>query len=146
MRSLTLTIPGVPIAQRRPRFARRGKFVVTYSDQATEAGKFLLEARRQAHGVFLEGPLSLEVICVFPRPKSHFGTGKNADKLKASAPEDHTKKPDCTNLCKFVEDCLNDEVYKDDSQICVVRIRKVYAEDGCQPYTWIKLTELEGLP
>ena len=144
MKSLTLTIPGVPIAQRRPRFARSGKFVTTYSDQHTEAGKFLLAAREQAGGVFLEGPLSLEVICAFPRPKSHFGTGKNADKLKASAPKYHVVKPDLDNCIKFIKDCLNSEVYKDDSQICQInRTVKDYVEEGQQPYTWIKLTELK---
>ena len=146
MRSLTLTIPGVPIAQRRPRFARVGKFVRTYSDQATEAGKFLLEARRQAHGVFLEGPLNLEVLFVFPRPKGHFGTGKNLNVIKQSAPTYHTKKPDCDNCIKFIKDCLNGEAYKDDSQICFISAGKEYAKEGSQPLTWIRLTQLEEQP
>jgi Holliday junction resolvase RusA-like endonuclease len=36
MNELLITIPGKPIAKKRPRFARRGKFVTTYNDQQTE--------------------------------------------------------------------------------------------------------------
>ena len=35
------------------------------------------------------GPLKLEVTFFFPRPKGHFGTGKNAGILKATAPLFH---------------------------------------------------------
>ena len=146
MKSLTLTIPGIPQAQRRPRFARRGKFVVTYSDQATEAGKFLLEARRQAQGVFLDGPLELKATFVMPRPKGHYGTGKNSGLLKASAPEYHTKKPDLDNLIKFIKDCLNSEIYHDDSAIVWIRASKIYVTENWyldKPCTLISLTQLE---
>ena len=37
----------------------------------------------------------------FVRPKSHYGTGRNAKKLKPSAPPHHTQKPDATKLLRI---------------------------------------------
>ena len=39
----------------------------------------------------------------------------------------HFHKPDCDNLAKFYMDCMNNLVYRDDSQICDLRVKKVYS-------------------
>ena len=124
---MKITIPGKPIAKARPRFARRGKFVITYSSQETEEGRWLWEAKGQVDQCF-EGPAY--VICHFymPRPKGHYGTGKNSGKLKENAPNWHTKKPDVDNCIKFVLDCLNGLAWKDDCQIIMVSGQKEYCE------------------
>ena len=64
------------------------------------------------------GPVRLSVVFYFKRPKGHFGTGKNADTLKPSAPERHTKKPDLDKLLRTIQDALTSTVYRDDSQVC----------------------------
>ena len=126
---LTLTIPGKPIAKARPRFYRRGKFVGTYNSQETEEGRFLLECQSQLEGhELITGPISLTVCFRMPRPKGHYGTGRNAGKLKPSAPDLHIKKPDLDNMLKFVKDCLNGIVWKDDSQVFSVVADKYYAD------------------
>ena len=71
-----------------------------------------------------------------PRPKSHYGTGKNAGKLKLNAPTLHTKKPDLDNLEKMVYDCLDHVSWKDDSQIVKSIAQKVYSDN---PRTEIKI-------
>jgi len=38
----------------------------------------------------------------------------------------HTKKPDLDNMVKFVKDCLNGEVWHDDSQVVNLSARKQY--------------------
>ena len=115
---LILKIPGKPIAKKRPRFARRGKFTITYSDQETEEGRFILEVKQQLDGhTLMTGPISMVVSFDFERPKSHFGTGRNANKLKPSAPDYHVCKPDKDNLVKFLKDCFNNLVWKDDCQV-----------------------------
>jgi len=53
----------------------------------------------------------------FKRPKSHYGTGKNANRVKESAPMNHIQTPDLDNLVKFLSDAFNGTFYKDDSQI-----------------------------
>jgi Holliday junction resolvase RusA-like endonuclease len=137
---MLITIPGKPIAKNRPRFARRGKFVQTYSDQETEAGKFYLQARMQCKSEPLECPLMVRMSFFLPRPKSHYGTGRNAGKLKSSAPPYPDKKPDVDNYEKFAADCLNGLAWKDDSQVVDCHSKKRYSEN---PRTVIEIKPME---
>ena len=139
---MEIIIIGKPIAKKRPRFARRGKFTVTYSDQETEEGKFYLDAKSQAKER-LEGPLCVNMAFFLPRPKGHYGTGKNSGVLKASAPIYPVSKPDRDNLEKFASDCLNGLAWRDDSQIVDGRCRKLY-EDHIGPRTEITIEAMEG--
>ena len=110
---ISITIPGKPIAQNRPRFTRRGKSVTTYSDQESEAGKFFLLAKEQIQCDPMEGPLVMCATFVMPIPKSM--PKKIRSKAYGFLP--HEKKPDLDNLIKFVKDCLNGLAWKDDSQV-----------------------------
>ncbi|KKM18569.1 hypothetical protein LCGC14_1664390 [marine sediment metagenome] len=53
-----------------------------------------------------------------PRPTAHFGTGRNAGKLKASAPKYPKQRPDTLKLARAVEDALTGVIWRDDSQVC----------------------------
>lgn len=65
-----------------------------------------------------DGPLTMGTIFYFKRPKSHYGTGRNSDKLKPSAPQEHIYVPDLSNLEKLVEDALSKGyAFHDDKQI-----------------------------
>lgn len=139
--TVILKVEGTPIAKKRPRFARRGGFVKTYNSQETEEGLFYLNVKEQIKEKFSE-PLIVEMHFIMPRPKSHFGTGKNSGKLKTSAPKYHTSKPDCSNLVKFPEDILNGIAWNDDSQIIKSISMKRYVEDGEEPHTMIFITRL----
>jgi Holliday junction resolvase RusA-like endonuclease len=59
-----IRIPGKPIAKARPRFARRGKFVTTYSAQETEEGNFYMLAREQVKQK-MTGPLKVSIFFAF---------------------------------------------------------------------------------
>lgn len=87
------------------------------------------EAKREMLGrglqPFTKG-LSLTVTFVMPRPKGHFGTGKNAAVLKDSAPRHHVIKPDCTKLLRGLEDACTGIVWVDDAQIFSQVVGKVY--------------------
>lgn len=76
------------------------------------------------------GPVELRVVFYVQRPSSHFGTGRNANTVKASAPEWPTGKPDALKLTRAVEDAMTDVVWKDDAQIVREFIEKRYAIDG----------------
>ena len=132
------TIPGNPIAKARPRFARRGRFVMTYNDQETEEGRFLLEIKQQVKHPPTEGPVKVSCTFYMPRPKSHYGTGKNSGKLKPNAPAFHTSRPDLDNCEKFCFDCMNGIIWKDDSQIVESVAKKVYSDN---PRTEIRIWE-----
>ncbi len=64
-----------------------------------------------------DGPVILYVTFFFGRPKSHYGTGRKARKLKPSAPEEHTQAPDLSKLTRTLEDAMNGVVYANDCQI-----------------------------
>ena len=129
----TITIPGKPIAQARPRFARRGKFVVTYSSQETEAGKTWLEIKSQWARKPLDCPVVVFMTFTCPIPLSKpkkWKEGAKAGEIK------HTKKPDLDNYAKFYSDCMNGLVWVDDSQVYELALEKRY---GDEPRTVIKV-------
>ena len=74
------------------------------------------------------GALQLRVRFVFPRPKSHFGTGSRADVLKPTAPEYVSTKPDCDKLLRALFDALTGICFRDDSQIAHVNAWKEYGQ------------------
>jgi len=72
-------------------------------------------------------PLVLHVEFRLRRPKSHYGTGKNAGQLKASAPVYPTSKPDTTKLLRAIEDALTHVVWRDDAQVIAQIVTKNYS-------------------
>ena len=123
---MRIIIPGRPVAKRRPRFARRGKFVTTYSDQETEEGKFLLQLLQQIKTKPLENAIRVVMRFYMPIPKS---TSKKRTKLMEMGEIQHIKRPDLDNLEKFVSDCLNGVAWKDDSQIVHSDTKKMYSQE-----------------
>ena len=79
----------------------------------------------------LTGPIRFTMCAVFLRPKGHFGTGRNSQIVKTSAPKYHTVKPDVLKLARCVEDALTGVVWKDDAQIVDESLVKVYGEREC---------------
>lgn len=78
------------------------------------------------------GPVEVAFVFYRLRPKSHFGTGKNAGVLKSSAPMFPTTRPDALKLARAVEDALTAIVWADDSEIVDERLRKVWgSREGC---------------
>ena len=126
---VTMTIPGKPIAKKRPRFFRRDIGVGTYNDQDTEEGKFMLLLTQQwPYSLPIEKDIPIEIKLNFfmPIPKS---TSKKRAALMRDGNIRHTKKPDTDNLIKFVKDCMNSVVWADDSQVWFVAGKKLYADN-----------------
>ncbi|HQN01878.1 MAG TPA: RusA family crossover junction endodeoxyribonuclease [Candidatus Hydrogenedentes bacterium] len=63
-----------------------------------------------------------------PRPKSHYGTGRNAGKLKKGAPAVPRGK-DLTKMLRAVEDSLSGIIFEDDDQVSLQLNSKNYADD-----------------
>lgn len=78
--------------------------------------------------VLLDGPLGFKVTFYVQRPKSHFGTGRNARTLKDSAPAYPAVKPDTTKLVRAIEDALTGIVWRDDAQVVTQVAFKRYGE------------------
>tara|TARA_Y100000356_G_C11223280_1_gene270425 strand:+ start:218 stop:616 length:399 start_codon:yes stop_codon:yes gene_type:complete len=79
----------------------------------------------------INSPVSLRCEFVFPRPKTHFGTGSNSDKLKPAAPVHHVTTPDLDKLLRSIGDAISvgQVLLKNDSQIASAYASKRYAKD-----------------
>lgn len=132
--SIVFEIPGNPIAKKRPRFTVRGGHAMAYSDQASEEGLWIIQAMEKCKNHLQRPicvPVDIAINFYLKRPKGHYGTGKNSDILKKSAPKHHACKPDIDNLVKWVFDCLNHcGVWKDDCQIVRLNAVKMWAHPG----------------
>lgn len=84
-------------------------------------------AAQHATSVFTE-PVEVRIEFHIARPKSHFGTGRNASKLKDAAPRQHTQKPDTDKLIRAVLDSLSKIVYRDDSQVVALVATKHWTD------------------
>lgn len=75
-----------------------------------------------------ETPLRVSIAFRFTRPNAHYGTGRNADRLKAGAPLRPTGKPDVDKLARSTLDSLTGLAFYDDSRIVELTVSKVYAD------------------
>ena len=125
-----------------------GERVTTWRQDVQVAA--MLTKATQKLGAF-EGPVKVDVVFYLPRPKGHYGTGRNAMVLKPSAPHVPTTKPDGDKLLRSTLDALTSAgVYRDDSQVTDLHARKRYA-DGRLPGATISVSavhvfEVEGDP
>ena len=124
-------ILGNAIAQGRPRFARRGKFVVTYDPEKSKEWKNEVIRQAVAQGaVMLSGALKAEVVFRLKRPKSIPKKVIN-----------HTKKPDLDNLAKAIFDALGGICYEGDQQIVNMVLTKEYVGTDEAPNVQINIKE-----
>jgi len=123
-------VDGTPVPKGRPRFARRGKFVSTYSPKTTvDYETKVSEAAKAAMGSSepLETPVSAYIYITLPVPSSY---SKKRTAACLSGEEHPTKKSDIDNYCKAVFDGMNGIVFADDSQVVSLHAKKVYGTVG----------------
>ena len=122
------TVYGEPVGKGRPRFARRGNFVSTYSPQKTKT--YEDEIRMMARAAMgssepLDTPVTVAIYIRVGIPTS-FSKQKRKDALENIVKP--TKKPDLDNIAKCFLDAMNDIIYLDDKQVTNLHVTKVYAE------------------
>ena len=123
-------IPGLPVAQPRAKAAAFAGRARVYTPKTAEVWKaaIVLLARERIRTA-MTGPVRCRMDFTLPRPRSHYGTGRNATVLKAGALEWCGKKPDLDNLAKAVMDALtNAGAWSDDAQVCDLRLLKRFGE------------------
>jgi Holliday junction resolvase RusA-like endonuclease len=134
MSMLEFTVLGVP----QPQGSKvRGRFGGIHDDnkQLPAWRDSVLVAARQAmedapHSYPLIRPLLVEVDFYFPRPRSHYGTGRNADTIRKGAPgKYHAQKPDLDKLQRALGDALTMAgAIRDDCQIAGWNVRKMWSD------------------
>jgi Holliday junction resolvase RusA-like endonuclease len=123
-------VEGTPVPKGRPRFARRGKFVSTYSPKTTvDYETKVSQAAKVAMGSSepLQTPVGAYIYITLPIPASY---SKKRIQACLSGEERPTKKSDIDNFCKAIFDGMNGIVFLDDSQVVSLHSTKVYGTVG----------------
>ena len=139
MFQVTFKIDAIPQGKARPRFARMGNFVKTYTEAKTKVyEEYVALCARRAMGASepLKTPLDAFIYISMPIPMSY---SKKRKEACLNGLEKPTKKPDIDNVCKGILDSLNGIVYKDDTQIVSLHCTKVYGE----PFVEVLIKESE---
>ena len=133
-----------PIAQPRQRhrvITGKGKpFATNYTPakHPVQTFKAMVKSAAVASGAKLTtGPVRLDLILVFPRPKALCWKTRPTPRLR------HTKKPDRDNCEKAVADALTGVLWRDDSQICAGEVLKWVASGDEAPHVEVVVTRLE---
>lgn len=136
-------IPSTPVPQGRPRFVKRGKTSVAYDPAKSRDYKSWVRtcglkamAEVQATPYQRDIPLCMRLEIYIHRPRGHYGSGRNKEQLKDSAPRMPTTKPDCSNVQKGIEDALESICYEADQQITHVTVQKRYGAPGVLVMLW----------
>ena len=118
-----------PMAQSRPRFARRGRGVIAYEKKEMKAWRVecskLIKKNFKTEEL-IEGPLKIDVVFYIQPPKYISSKRKLREKLEAEEIF-CSKKPDIDNFLKALLDSMTGIVFKDDGQVVECRARKLYS-------------------
>jgi Holliday junction resolvase RusA-like endonuclease len=132
-------IPGTPVGKGRPKFARRGAFVTTYTPEKTASYENLVKVKAEEAmqgRTIIDGAVAV-TIALFVTPPASWSQKKQRAAL------DHltmpTAKPDVDNVIKGIFDAMNEIVWNDDKQVVDLSVQKRYAETA---RAFVKVTAL----
>lgn len=130
---MRIEVPGIPAPQGSKRHVGNG-IMVEASKSLPPWRDSVIWHTRQACREPLLGAVQVTILFAFPRPKSHYGTGRNAGTVKPGAPLFHAGRPDLDKLTRAVLDGLTQGgAYKDDGQVAALGCKKIYgARPGCR--------------
>jgi len=125
---LHLTIPGVPIAKGRPKLTTQGGFARAYTPVKTR--RYEDQIRCEAYDVMagrepLQEPVSVTVTA-YVQPPKRLSSAKRIDAC-AGVLKPQTR-PDVDNYAKAALDGCNAIVFRDDSLVTDLIVRKRYSE------------------
>ncbi len=134
---MRIFIPGEPVAQPRPKVSTHGGFARAYVDAKHPIHAFkqaVQLAWKSSINRCLTGPLSIEIVCWYLRPKGH-------SKIRRASREPKMSRPDIDNTAKGILDSLNGVAYIDDGQVYRLTVEKWYVGPEDQVGTWIEVTQ-----
>lgn len=148
-------VPGEPVGAPRmiPKLIAGHARAVPYNPKRKSDGKYPIEDWKNniKHFAFGKGPrepfncpVKVDILFYFPRPKSHYRTGKYADQLKPNAPIFHESKPDKDNAEKLVLDVLTKSGWwADDSRVVTGTPTKLYHGQDGKPGAMITVSVID---
>lgn len=151
----TIWIPGVPQGQPRPSVAVRGGFAkVYYRDTKDKAHSRWCKAiesavwehmRTNASRV-IDVPVRLQIAFIMPRPKGHYGSGKNAGQVKGThSDRRHASTPDLDNMEKMLIDSMK-ALWVNDSLVWAKTSTKRYQKSLFDPCGALVAYSTDDLP
>lgn len=124
MKAIRFEVYGNPVALKRHSPRRYGG---NYDPSEGDKADFLAKSMQYRPKKPFDGPVSLQVLAFFTRPKYHFGKRKGIPYIKpAHETGYHIVKPDADNLMKFIKDALTGVFWVDDCIVCDESIQKLY--------------------
>lgn len=128
---LTVTVAATPGPQGSKRHVGNGRMIESSAKVKPwrEAVIIAAGAEMSRTGwVQLAGPVTVGITFYLARPKSHYGTGRNAGVLRKSAPEFPGVKPDIDKLVRSTFDAITTVgAWHDDAQVVDTFLSKRYA-------------------
>ena len=130
MDSVSFIVPGTPVGKGRPRFARQGAFVRTFTPEKTASYENLVKVKAEEamHGrQIFDGAVSVE-ISLYLTPPSSWSQKRQREALACEIYP--TTKPDWDNCGKCICDAINEIVFRDDKQVVDARVIKRYGKNA----------------
>ncbi|MFW9872291.1 MAG: RusA family crossover junction endodeoxyribonuclease [Candidatus Thorarchaeota archaeon] len=106
-----------------PRIFKRGGRQIHYDPKAKNKKAIRIQCLKQYNGQIIDFPVEINYHFFLPIAKSF---SKKKKKELIGGP--HFKKPDCSNMIKFYEDCLKGTIIQDDCLVVRGKYCKSYGE------------------
>jgi Holliday junction resolvase RusA-like endonuclease len=125
---IVLRVPGAPVGKDRPRFSRTGRVYTTA--QTARAQNDLRVVWQQAGAPRLPDDMAvaLTVVLQVERPQSHWRKDGSLSAEGLRHPRPRSRKPDVDNVAKLVMDALEGLAYRNDVQVCSLRVLRRWGE------------------
>jgi Holliday junction resolvase RusA-like endonuclease len=125
---LSITIPGVPVAKGRPKLSTRGGFARAYTPAKTRHYEDMIRceaANAMGERAPIDEPCSVVVTAYVAPPKSLSKANRAAALDGALKPQ---TRPDLDNYAKAALDGCNAIIFRDDSLVTDLIVRKRFSE------------------
>lgn len=154
---IAFTVRGIPAPQGSKRaFRNRHSGRVALVESSKRVAPWRSDVRDAAlaaiaghpeHGqhsaVPFHAPVMVDLSFTLPRPKSHYGSGRNATALKPWAMAARPgSKPDLDKLVRAVLDALSGLVWDDDALVVALHAAKFYAGLGIHPGVHVRVDDV----
>ena len=145
---IAFSVLGMPVAQGSKKVIRG--HLIEMADERLRSWRqdVAVTAQQTMQGRPWQGPVMVVLNFYLPRPKAHYGTGRNAEKLKPAAPAYPSTHPDIDKLCRAVLDAMTGIVFHDDRQVVMIQAGKFYGQPGMEcevAPTYARAAQSEGV-
>lgn len=134
MTSLTINVVGTPVPQGSKVANRFGHGVrdanaTKLKPWRAEVAACVTEVVADTGWATLDDPCEVVITFFHPRTKSHYGTGRNAGRLKPSAPAWKSTAPDIDKLTRAILDALTtSQAIRDDARVARLVVEDRWAD------------------